>query len=45
MKRTEDFFIPDNKIKLAEELDYSRVGEYIGAAEAFSLVPHIRVSI
>ena len=29
MKRTEDFFIPENKDKLEEELDYSRVGEYI----------------
>ena len=36
MKRTEDFFIPENKVKLEEELDYSRVGEYIRSAEAFS---------
>ena len=36
MKRTEDFFIADNKVKLADELDYSRVGEYIRSAEAFS---------
>ena len=36
MKRTEDFFIPDNKVKLEEELDYSRVDEYIHSAEAFS---------
>ena len=36
MKRTEDFFIPENKVKLPEELDYSRVDEYIRSAEAFS---------
>ena len=36
MKRTEDFFIADNKVKLADELDYSRVGEYIHSAESFS---------
>lgn len=24
---TDDFFIPDNEIKLPEELDYSRVSE------------------
>ena len=31
-----DFFIPDNEVKLPEELDYSRVEEYIRSAEAFS---------
>ena len=34
--RTDDFFIPDNEIRLPEELDYSRVNEYIRSAEAFS---------
>ncbi|MDE6395851.1 MAG: helix-turn-helix transcriptional regulator, partial [Muribaculaceae bacterium] len=32
----DDFFIPDNEIKLPDELDYSRVNEYINSAEAFS---------
>ena len=32
----DDYFIPDNEVKLTEELDYSRVGEYIRSAEAFS---------
>ncbi len=36
MNRTDDFFIPDNEVKLPEELDYSRVDEYIRSAEAFS---------
>ena len=36
MKRNEDFFILENKVKLAEELDYSRVDEYLRSAEAFS---------
>ena len=31
-----EFFIPDNKVRLPEELDYSRVDEYIRSAEAFS---------
>ena len=34
--RTDDFFIPDNEIRLPEELDYNRVDEYIRSAEAFS---------
>ena len=34
--RADDFFIPDNEIRLPEELDYSRVNEYIRSAEAFS---------
>lgn len=34
--RTDDFFIPDNEIRLPDELDYSRVDEYIRSAEAFS---------
>lgn len=36
MKTTDDFFIPDNEVKLPEELDYSLVDEYIRSAEAFS---------
>ena len=36
MKTTNDFFIPDNEVKLPEELDYSCVDEYIRSAEAFS---------
>ncbi len=32
----DEFFIPDNEIRLPEELDYSRVDEYIRSAEAFS---------
>ncbi|MDE6301250.1 MAG: helix-turn-helix transcriptional regulator [Muribaculaceae bacterium] len=31
-----DFFIPDNEVRHPEELDYSRVDEYIRSAEAFS---------
>ena len=31
-----EFFIPDNEVRLPEELDYSRVDEYIRSAEAFS---------
>ena len=34
--RTDDFFIPDNEIRLPDELDYSRVSENIRAVEAFS---------
>lgn len=36
MESTDDFFIPDNEVKLPEELDYRRVDEYIRSAEAFS---------
>lgn len=36
METLDDFFIPDNEIRLSEELDYSRVDEYIRSAEAFS---------
>lgn len=36
MKSTDDFFIPDNEVKLPEELDYNRVDEYIRSAQAFS---------
>ncbi|MDE7153921.1 MAG: helix-turn-helix transcriptional regulator [Muribaculaceae bacterium] len=34
--KTDVFFIPENKVILPEELDYSRTDEYIRAAEAFS---------
>lgn len=34
--KTDDFFIPDNEVRLPEELDYSLVNEYIRSAEAFS---------
>lgn len=34
--KVEDFFIPDNEIKLSEELDYSRVDDYIRTVEAFA---------
>lgn len=34
--RIDDFFIPDNEIRLPEDLDYNRVEEYIRSAEAFS---------
>lgn len=36
MNKPDEFFIPDNEVKLSEELDYSRVDEYIRSAEAFS---------
>ena len=36
MDRTDGFFIPENEIRLPHELDYTRVGEYIDCAEAFS---------
>ena len=36
MKTPDDFFIPENEVKLSDELDYSRVDEYIDSAEAFS---------
>ena len=36
MKTPDEFFIPDNEVKLPEELDYSCVNEYIRSAEAFS---------
>lgn len=34
--KVDDFFIPDNEVRLPEELDYSRADEYIRSAEAFS---------
>ena len=36
MKTTDDFFMPDNEVRLQDELDYSRVDEYIRSAEVFS---------
>lgn len=36
METPSEFFIPDNEVRLPEELDYSRVNEYIRSAEAFS---------
>lgn len=36
MNTTDGFFIPDNEVKLQEELDYSRVDDFIHSAEAFS---------
>lgn len=36
MKTTDNFFIPDNEVRLPEELDYSRVSDYVRSAEAFS---------
>ena len=32
----DDFFIPDNEVRLSEELDYGRVSEYVNAADAFA---------
>ena len=43
--RTDDFFIPDNEIRLPEELDYSHVNEYIRSAEAFSRLSYQSVYI
>lgn len=34
--RTDEFFIPDNEVRLRDELDYRCVDEYIRSAEAFS---------
>ncbi len=33
---TDDFFIPDNEVRLPQELDYDRVGDFVRSAEAFS---------
>ena len=40
----DDFFIPDNEVKLPEELDYSRTVEYTQTAEALSEPGRIRFS-
>lgn len=45
MKTTDDFFIPDNEIRLVKELDYSCVNEYIDSAEAFSRASYQSVYI
>lgn len=34
--KVEEFFIPDNEVRLRQELDYGRTQEYVRAAEAFS---------
>lgn len=34
--RIDDFFIPENEVRLPEELDYGRAQEFVRAAEAFS---------
>ena len=44
MNTPNDFFIPDNEVKLPDELDYGRVDEYIRSAEAFH-APLTRASI
>lgn len=36
MNNPGEFFIPDNEVRLPEELDYSRADEYVRSAEAFS---------
>ncbi|MEZ3589710.1 MAG: helix-turn-helix transcriptional regulator [Muribaculaceae bacterium] len=36
MKAPDEFFIPDNEVRLPDELDYSLVNEYIRSDEAFS---------
>ncbi|MDE6649834.1 MAG: helix-turn-helix transcriptional regulator [Muribaculaceae bacterium] len=41
----DDFFIPDNEVKLSEELDYSKTDEYIRSAEAFSRTTYQSVYI
>ena len=45
MNKSDDFFIPDNEVKLLEELDYSRVDEYIRSVEAFSRTSYQSVYI
>ena len=41
----DDFFIPDNEVKLPDELDYTRTVEYIRSAEAFSRATYQSVYI
>ncbi len=41
-RRVDEFFILDNEVKLSQELDYSRVDEYIRSAERFVRLPSIR---
>ncbi|MBD5250024.1 MAG: helix-turn-helix transcriptional regulator [Barnesiella sp.] len=44
-EKVSDFFIPDNRITLDEELDYSRVDDFISAADAFSRATYQSVYI
>ncbi len=34
--KVDDYFIPDNEIRLTDELDYARVDNYVRSAEAFA---------
>ncbi len=43
--KVDDFFIPDNEVKLPQELDYSHVDQFIDAAEAFSRLTYQSVYI
>lgn len=45
MERVDDFFIPENEVKLQNELDYGRVDEFVNAAEAFSRLTYQSVYI
>ena len=39
------FFIPENEVKLTEELDYNNVDQFIKSAEAFSRTTYQSVYI
>ncbi len=45
MERVDDFFIPENEVRLRNELDYDRVSEYVNAVEAFSRLTYQSVYI
>lgn len=45
MSTADDFFIPDNEVKLPDELDYSRVDEYIRSAEALANITYRSIYI
>lgn len=45
MKTTDEFFIPDNTVLLKDELDYTRVDEYIRSAEAISRITYQSVYV
>lgn len=45
MERVDDFFIPENEVRLRQELDYGRVSEYVNAVEAFSRLTYQSVYI
>lgn len=45
MERVDDFFIPENEVRLRQELDYGRVNEYVNAVEAFSRLTYQSVYI